>query len=79
MDLWEGKAIYQLSKNHLERYKTLFKTRFGKELDDKTAHDQLLRLLVLVSETYKPMTKKEYEEVLKEKESIKNRRKNVVK
>lgn len=68
------RVIFEISNEYLNRYKALYNARFGIELDDKAAHDQLLKLLVLVSETYKPMTEKEYEEVLKDKERISKRR-----
>lgn len=66
----KGKAICQISKNHLERYKTLFKVRFGKDLDDKTASEQLTKLVNLMRLIDKPITKAEFERLQKRRKEL---------
>ncbi len=60
-------------EKYVEKYQELFKKRFCKDLNQKEAYDQLLRLFVLVQETYKPMTQEELDEVNKDKERIRKK------
>jgi hypothetical protein len=63
-----------LTKEHIKKYQVLFRIRFGKDVKYEEAHDQLLRLVNLVKETYKPMTKEELLEVEEDKRRLRQRR-----
>ena len=63
-----------LTKEQVKKYQTLFKKRFKKDIKYEEAHDQLLRLINLVKETYKPMTKQEFLEVEEDKHRLREKR-----
>ncbi len=48
-----------ISKEHLEKFKSIYKKRFGKDLSDQEALEKGTKLLRLVEIIYKPMTRKE--------------------
>ena len=50
-----------ISKDHLDKFKAIYKKRFGKDLDDQSALEKATSLLNLMRNIYKPMTKKEYD------------------
>lgn len=56
-----------ISKEHLEKFKEIFKKEFGKEISDEDALEQATKLLRLVEIVYKPMTLKEYETLQKQR------------
>ena len=63
-----------LTKEQVKKYQILFKKRFKKDIKYEKAHDQLLRLINLVKETYKPMTKQEFLEVEEDKRRLREKR-----
>lgn len=60
-----------ISKEHLEKFKKIYKKRFGKNLSDQVALEQATQLLNLVKIIYRPMTKKEYDQVQKRRKETK--------
>ena len=50
-----------ISKEALEKFKTIYREKFGKEISDKDALESATKLLTLVDLIYKPMTKKDFE------------------
>lgn len=48
-----------ISKEALEKFKKIYKEKFGKNLADQDALEQATKLLNLMKTIYKPMTKKE--------------------
>lgn len=62
-----------LEKKYVEKYQKLYKKQYGEDIDYQEAYDQLLRLVVLVQETYKPMTQKELDEVMEDKRRIREK------
>ena len=57
-----------ISKEHLEKFKEIYKKEFGKEISDEDALEQGTKLLRLVELIYKPMTVKEYGALQKHRE-----------
>jgi hypothetical protein len=49
-----------LTKEQIEKFQSLYKNHFKKEIDNKDAYSQGIKLLCLVDIIYKPMTKKDY-------------------
>lgn len=54
-----------ISKEALEEYKRIYRKEFGKEISDAEALEQATKLLRLMEIVYKPMTKKDFEEIQK--------------
>jgi urease accessory protein UreF len=50
-----------LSDEQIEKYRALYKNRFGKEISREEAYEQGIKLIRLVKAVYKPMTVEEYE------------------
>lgn len=50
----------QPSKETLEKYKTIYRKKFGKDISDQEALEQATKLITLVKAIYKPMTKEEF-------------------
>ncbi len=67
------------TKEYIERYQMLYKNRFKTNITYQDAYDQLLRLVMLVKETYKPMTQNELDEVMEDKKRIRNKKRNAKK
>jgi len=44
-----------ISAEQLERFKVLYKKRFGKELADQEAYDKALKLISLMKLIYRPL------------------------
>ena len=59
-----------LSKDHLKKFKKIYKNRFGKELSDQVALDEATKLLRLMELIYKPMTEAEFKMVEKRRKEI---------
>lgn len=57
------------SKEHLEKFKSIYKKRFGKDLSDQEALGKGAKLLRLVEIVYKPMTNKEFEQLQQDRRS----------
>lgn len=51
-----------INKDDIAEYKALYKARFGKEIDDNTAREQLSKLVRQMEIVYQPITKKQYAE-----------------
>jgi len=49
-----------ISKEHLEKYKALYRKKFGKDISDQEALDGATKLFNLVKAIYKPMIKSDY-------------------
>ncbi len=60
-----------LSKEQIEKFKSLYKKRFGKDISDAEAYESGIKLLRLVELTYKPMTEAEYKKFKQEQEEKK--------
>ncbi|MFA5300230.1 MAG: hypothetical protein WC389_18740 [Lutibacter sp.] len=54
-----------ISKESLEKFKQIYKKRFGKNLSDQDALEKASKLLRLMEIIYKPMTQKEYDNLQK--------------
>lgn len=54
-----------ISKEALEEYKRIYKKEFGKEISDAEALEQATKLFRLMEIVYKPMPKKDFEEIQK--------------
>jgi len=59
-----------ISKEHLEKYKQIYKNRFGKELSNQEALEQATKLLRLIEIIYHPMTQKELDMVNRRREEL---------
>lgn len=64
----DGNTNNMISEKALKEFKTIYKNNFNVALSDKDALESATKLLRLVEIIYKPMTKKEYEEVQKRRE-----------
>ncbi len=49
-----------ISKEALDKFKTLYKKHFEEELSDQVVLDKAIKLLNLMKIIYKPMTEEEY-------------------
>lgn len=54
-----------LSDEDIANFQTLYKNELGMEITKEDAYEKGIKLLVLMSAVYKPMTEKEYEMVEK--------------
>ncbi len=54
-----------LSDEDIANFQTLYKNELGMEITKEDAYEKGIKLLVLMSAIYKPMTEKEYEMVEK--------------
>lgn len=54
-----------LSDEQITKFQYLYKKRFNQEIDREQAYEQGAKLIRLVELIYRPMTKKEYEGLLK--------------
>lgn len=57
-----------ISKEQLEKYKDIYRKRFGEDISDQEALEQATKLLNLIKIIYKPMTKEEFEMIQKRRE-----------
>lgn len=57
----------------IEKFITIYKNRFGREISREKAIEKGIRLVRLVELIYKPMTKQEYLQVQKRREEILNK------
>ena len=60
-----------LSEEQVEKFRTLYKNRFGKEISREEAYEKGAKLVRLMEIIYKPMTEKEYSELQKRREETK--------
>jgi rubrerythrin len=54
-----------ISKEHLDKFKELYKKKTGKDISDQDALESATKLINLVKAVYKPMTKDDYDKVQK--------------
>ena len=47
----------------LEKYKTIYRKKFGKDISDDGALTQATKLVTLIKAVYKPMTKEEFKQL----------------
>ncbi len=59
-----------ISKEHLEKYKQIYKNRFGKELSNQEALEQATKLLRLIEIIYHPMTQEELDMVNRRRQEL---------
>lgn len=52
-----------ISKDHLEKFKEIYRKKTGKDISDQDALESATKLLNLIKLIYKPMTKDEHEMV----------------
>ncbi len=57
-----------ISNEHIQKFKKLYKNRFGKELSDAEAQEKGSALMRFMKIIYKPMTQKEFEMVEKRRQ-----------
>jgi rubrerythrin len=55
----------QISKEHLDKFKELYKKKTGKDISDQDALESATKLINLVKAVYRPMTKDDYDKVQK--------------
>lgn len=58
----------QISKEHLDKFKKIYKKRFWVELNNSDTLAKATKLIRLVEIVYKPMTKAEYNALQKRRE-----------
>lgn len=58
-----------ISKEHLEKFKTLYKQHFNKDISDQEALEKGTKLIRLIGLIYKPITRDEYEAVQKDRKA----------
>jgi hypothetical protein len=49
-----------LTEKQIKKFQSLYKKRFGKEINKQDAYDQGLKLVRLLEIVYKPLTNEEY-------------------
>jgi len=54
-----------LSNEQITKFQDLYKKRFNEEISREKAYEQSVKLIRLVELIYQPMTKKEYQELLR--------------
>lgn len=60
-----------ISEKMLEKYKEIYKRKFGKDISDQDALEQATKLVRLVEIVYQPMTEEDYKKVQKCREETK--------
>ena len=61
-----------LSNEQIIKFQTLYKNRFGKIISREKAYEQGANLIRLMELIYKPMTKKEYNQLQKRRRETKD-------
>jgi len=54
-----------ISKEHLDKFKEIYKKKTGKDISDQDALESAIKLITLVKAVYRPMTKDDYDKVQK--------------
>lgn len=54
-----------LSDDDIRKFQTIYKERFGKEINKEDAYEQGIKLLRLLAVVYQPMTKEEFDLIQK--------------
>ena len=58
----------------LEEFKRIYKEEYGKDLSDAEAYENASKMLRLMELVYKPMTKKDYEEITERQKVIRSQK-----
>jgi len=61
-----------LTNEEVEKYRKIYKARFGKKITKEEAYEQGAKLLRLVQLVWKRMTEDEYKQLQKRREETKN-------
>jgi hypothetical protein len=59
-----------ISNEHIQKFKGLYKNRFGKELSDAEAREKASALVRFLKIVLKPMSKEEFDELARRNPSI---------
>ncbi|MCB9823470.1 hypothetical protein H6802_00710 [Candidatus Nomurabacteria bacterium] len=62
----------KISEAQLTSFKALYKQHFGEELSREDALEKALKLVRMMQLVYKPMTKEQYQQVIKRQQQIFN-------
>lgn len=62
----------KISEAQLTSFKALYKQHFGEELNQEDALEEALKLVRMMQLVYKPITKKQYQQVIKRQQQILN-------
>lgn len=62
-----------LKDEHILEFQVLYKKHFGKDISKEDAYEQGIKLLRLVSLTYRPMTQTEFDAVRARQNELKQR------
>lgn len=57
-----------LTNDQIEKFQSLYRNRFGREISREEAYEQGAKLLRLVEIIYKPMTEAEYQQLQKRRQ-----------
>ena len=60
-----------ISKEHLDKFKKIYKEQFGIELSEQDALEKATKCLRLVELVYKPITKEDYDKLQKRRQKTK--------
>jgi hypothetical protein len=52
-----------LSNDQITKFQTLYKNRFGRDIDREEAYEQGVKLIRLIELVYQPMTEAEYQKL----------------
>lgn len=61
-----------ISEAQLTNFKALYKKHFGEELSQEDAYEKALKLVRIMQLIYKPITKKQYQQVIKRQQQMLN-------
>lgn len=61
-----------ISEAQLTSFKALYKKHFGEELSQEEALEKALKLVRMMQLVYKPITKEQYQQVIKRQQQIFN-------
>ena len=61
-----------ISEAQLTRFKVLYKQHFDEELSQKDAYEKALKLIRMMKLVYKPITREQYQQVIKRQQQICN-------
>lgn len=62
----------KISEAQLTTFKALYKQHFGEELSQKEALEKALKLVRMMQLVYQPITKEQYQRVIKRQQQILN-------
>ena len=62
MNISENNGGMLLSPEHINKFKEIYKAKFGKDISDQEAYDKGIRLIRLLMIIDKPMTERDYKD-----------------